>query len=118
MGRGAVSGVAAHHAQHLWRERRHSAGSDRARHCRHHHLKRSTHQILIRGTRGRPAALISIRHRLALTAELVAEVYRLEADPGPEQGSIELSIDDYHRAAQSIAQQNADHPLWLFAYGS
>jgi glutathione-specific gamma-glutamylcyclotransferase len=59
-----------------------------------------------------------MRHRLDLTAELVAEVYRLEADPGPEQGFIELSIDDYHRAAQSIAQENADRPLWLFAYGS
>jgi cation transport protein ChaC len=62
--------------------------------------------------------LISTQHRLALTAELVAEVHRLEADPGPEQGFIELSIHDYHRAAQSIAQENANRPLWLFAYGS
>ncbi len=53
---------------------------------------------------------------MTLTAELVAEVHRLEADPGPEY--VELSPDDYRNVAQSIADENAGRPLWLFAYGS
>jgi glutathione-specific gamma-glutamylcyclotransferase len=58
----------------------------------------------------------TVRHSLTLTAEMVAEIHRLEADPGPDH--IELSSDDYRDAAQLIADQNAGRPLWLFAYGS
>ena len=57
-----------------------------------------------------------MQHSLTLTAELVAEIHRLEADPGPDY--MELSSDDYRHAAQMIADENAGRPLWLFAYGS
>lgn len=60
----------------------------------------------------------STRH-MALTSELVARVHRPLEDPGPMQGLVYHSEEDYDDAVRDML---ASHPrgedLWLFAYGS
>lgn len=58
--------------------------------------------------------------RMALTAELVALVERLEPDPGPPPGEREHTPAEFAAMADAILAGKADRgePLWLFAYGS
>jgi len=55
---------------------------------------------------------------MALTAELVARVERMERDPGPEPGSTRITEADYDGVVEHLLQQHSPNPLWLFAYGS
>jgi len=53
-----------------------------------------------------------------LTAELVARVERLEADPGPEPGTSEHSDAEFEALVDDLLAQHRPADLWIFAYGS
>jgi cation transport protein ChaC len=55
---------------------------------------------------------------LALTADLVARVARMEPDPGPQPGSVPLADEDYENIVDELLAERPPGPLWLFAYGS
>jgi glutathione-specific gamma-glutamylcyclotransferase len=55
---------------------------------------------------------------MALTAELVARVERVEPDPGPTPGQVYLTDPEFDALAQELVQANGDGPFWIFAYGS
>jgi cation transport protein ChaC len=56
---------------------------------------------------------------MALTADLVARVERLEPDPGNIFGSADLSEASCRDWCQRLlAERPADRALWIFAYGS
>ena len=55
---------------------------------------------------------------MALTPELVALCERQVDDPGPEHGSVEMSVAQMRDAAARLDRECSDRPLWLFAYGS
>jgi glutathione-specific gamma-glutamylcyclotransferase len=59
-----------------------------------------------------------VADRLALTAELVARVARIEPDPGPHPGSILLTDDDYAEITEEVLAGRPPGPFQLFAYGS
>jgi cation transport protein ChaC len=59
-----------------------------------------------------------MKFSMALPAELVARCQRAEPDPGPEQGYVYFTDEDYDAAAAALLQQRAPGPLWIFAYGS
>ena len=53
-----------------------------------------------------------------LTEELVRLVERTEPDPGPEEGTIEHSSDDFESLAEALLSEYSPDKLWIFAYGS
>ncbi|MFZ6050057.1 gamma-glutamylcyclotransferase [Pseudomonas sp. CR3202] len=53
-----------------------------------------------------------------LTAELVARVERMEADPGPEPGTREHTEDEFAAMADALLGDYRPDELWVFAYGS
>ncbi len=55
---------------------------------------------------------------MALTAELVARVERMERDTSPEPGRTPLVEADYDGIVEGLLTQHSPDPLWLFAYGS
>ncbi|MGH6894665.1 MAG: gamma-glutamylcyclotransferase [Dongiaceae bacterium] len=55
---------------------------------------------------------------MALTAELVARVERIERDPGPDPGFTRITEADYDGVVEGLLKQHNPNPLWLFAYGS
>ncbi|HVY98314.1 MAG TPA: gamma-glutamylcyclotransferase [Dongiaceae bacterium] len=55
---------------------------------------------------------------MALTADLVARVERIEPDPGPMPGQACLTDPEYDALAHELVQENGDQPFWIFAYGS
>lgn len=55
---------------------------------------------------------------MALTAELVARVERMERDPGPSADFTSVTEDDYDAIVAGLLRQHTPNPLWLFAYGS
>ena len=55
---------------------------------------------------------------MALTAELVARVERMERDTSPEPGLTPLAGGDYDGIVEELLKQHSPDPLWLFAYGS
>jgi cation transport protein ChaC len=55
---------------------------------------------------------------MALTAELVARVERIERDTGPESGLMRLVEEDYDGIVEQLLKRHSPDPLWLFAYGS
>ena len=55
---------------------------------------------------------------MALTAELVARVERMERDTSPEPGLTPLAGGDYDGIVEGLLKQHSPDPLWLFAYGS
>ena len=55
---------------------------------------------------------------MALTAELVALVDRLEPDPGPEPGTIEHTEAEYDAIVDVLLSDYNPDALWVFAYGS
>lgn len=60
----------------------------------------------------------SVKSPMALTAELVARVDRIEPDPGPRPGAVHLTDADYDAVVEGLLQQHAPSLLWVFAYGS
>jgi cation transport protein ChaC len=56
--------------------------------------------------------------QMALTAEMVARCEREVPDPGPRQGFIYFTEDDFLAEARRFVGQNGPGPLWIFAYGS
>lgn len=55
---------------------------------------------------------------MALTAELVARVERIEPDPGPRPGVVFHTEEDYDAVVAALLAQHRPDPLWVFAYGS
>jgi cation transport protein ChaC len=55
---------------------------------------------------------------MALTAELVARVERLEPDPGPEPGMGDVTPAQCRALAEKVLATAPPGPFWLFAYGS
>ena len=55
---------------------------------------------------------------MALTAELVARIERLEPDPGPRPGAIHLTEADYEAVVAELLAKHTPDVLWVFAYGS
>ncbi len=53
-----------------------------------------------------------------LTAELVAQVERLEPDPGPEPGTREHTEAEFAAMADALLDDYRPDELWVFAYGS
>jgi cation transport protein ChaC len=53
-----------------------------------------------------------------LTEELVRLVERTEPDPGPEEGTIEHSFEDFENLAEELLSDYSPDTLWVFAYGS
>jgi glutathione-specific gamma-glutamylcyclotransferase len=59
-----------------------------------------------------------LKRTMALTAELVARVERMERNPGPEPGCTPLQDDEYDGIVEGLLRQYTPDTLWLFAYGS
>jgi cation transport protein ChaC len=55
---------------------------------------------------------------IALTAELVALVDRIEPDPGPEPGRHDPTDAEFAAMADTVLAGAPEGDLWLFAYGS
>jgi cation transport protein ChaC len=55
---------------------------------------------------------------MALTADLVALVERIEPDPGPLPGIADPTEDELRALATELLRSHRPDPLWLFAYGS
>jgi cation transport protein ChaC len=55
---------------------------------------------------------------MALTADLVARVERIEPDPGPTPGQEYLTEPEYDALAHELIAESGDRPFWVFAYGS
>lgn len=53
-----------------------------------------------------------------LTEELVKLVERKEPDPGPEEGTIEHSSEDFESIADELLSEYSPDTLQIFAYGS
>src|SRR6185369_3971307 len=60
----------------------------------------------------------SRKSAMALTADLVARVERVEPDPGPTPGQEYLTEADYDALSHELIQENHGGPFWVFAYGS
>jgi cation transport protein ChaC len=55
---------------------------------------------------------------MALTADLVARVERVEPDPGPLPGQDYLDDAAFDALTHELIAENGDGPFWIFAYGS
>ncbi len=60
----------------------------------------------------------TVKSPMALTADVVARVERLEPDPGPRPGHVHLTDADYDAVVEELLEQHAPSLLWVFAYGS
>src|SRR5262249_49176121 len=65
----------------------------------------------------------SMEHRsrksaMALTADLVARVERMEPDPGPTPGQEYLTEAEYDALTHELIHENDGNAFWIFAYGS
>jgi glutathione-specific gamma-glutamylcyclotransferase len=60
----------------------------------------------------------SKKSAMALTADLVARVDRVEPDPGPNPGQDYLTEAEFDALAHELIAQSGDRPFWVFAYGS
>ncbi|MET3577012.1 cation transport protein ChaC [Mesorhizobium robiniae] len=58
------------------------------------------------------------RKSMALTAELVARVERIEPDPGPEPGTSEHTDAEFDDLVERLLSEYRPETLWVFAYGS
>jgi cation transport protein ChaC len=57
--------------------------------------------------------------QMALTPDLLAQVHRVLADPGPDSNVVSHSEEDYNAIVkQHLVTQIRGQDLWLFAYGS
>ena len=64
--------------------------------------------------KGKPTS----RGPMALTADLVARVERIEPDPGPEPGTAEHTDAEFDGLVEQLLSQYRPEALWVFAYGS
>ncbi|AGB44700.1 gamma-glutamylcyclotransferase [Mesorhizobium sp. CO1-1-7] len=55
---------------------------------------------------------------MALTADLVARVERVELDPGPEPGTAEHTNAEFDELVARLLAEYRPEMLWVFAYGS
>ncbi len=55
---------------------------------------------------------------MALTAELVAKVQRIEPDDGPHPELQEMDDADFHQYTERLLEELGNFPLRVFAYGS
>ncbi len=55
---------------------------------------------------------------MALTAELVAKVHRIEADEGPRPERAQMNDADYRQHTEQLLSELGEAPLRVFAYGS
>ncbi|PZV39186.1 gamma-glutamylcyclotransferase [Mesorhizobium kowhaii] len=55
---------------------------------------------------------------MALTADLVAKVDRIEPDPGPEPGTSEHTDAEFDDLVEQLLVEYQPETLWVFAYGS
>ena len=55
---------------------------------------------------------------MALTADLVAKVDRIEPDPGPEPGTSEHTDAEFDDLVEHLLAEYRPETLWVFAYGS
>ncbi len=55
---------------------------------------------------------------LVLTEDLVGLVERTEPDPGPEEGTVEHTSEDFEKLADALLSEYSPDTLWVFAYGS
>lgn len=55
---------------------------------------------------------------MALTADLVARVERVEPDPGPEPGTSEHTDAEFDGLVEQLLSEYRPEALWVFAYGS
>jgi len=60
----------------------------------------------------------TLKAPMALTAELVARVERLEPDPGLGPGIVHLTEADYDGLVRGLLELYTPHELWVFGYGS
>jgi glutathione-specific gamma-glutamylcyclotransferase len=59
------------------------------------------------------------KHRMTLTAELVARVHRSIPDTGPTSGFVQMGEEDYERLTDEMLKDHPPHEdVWIFAYGS
>ncbi|ESX13024.1 cation transporter [Mesorhizobium sp. LSJC265A00] len=58
------------------------------------------------------------RSSMALTADLVARVERVEPDPGPEPGTTEHTDAEFDSLVEQLLSEHRPEALWVFAYGS
>lgn len=63
---------------------------------------------------GKPAR----RTAMALTADLIALVERVEPDPGPEPGTTEHTDAEFDDPVEQLLLEYRPEALWVFAYGS
>jgi cation transport protein ChaC len=59
-----------------------------------------------------------VKAPMALTAELVARVERIEPDPGLRPGMVHLSDADYDALVKGLFERHRPSELWVFGYGS
>ncbi len=60
----------------------------------------------------------TLKAPMALTAELVARVERLEPDPGLGPGIVHLTEADYDGLVRGLLELYTPRELWVFGYGS
>jgi len=60
----------------------------------------------------------AIKTPMALTAELVARVERIEPDPGMRPGMVPLTDADYDALVAGLLKRHTPRELWVFGYGS
>ncbi|TJV43469.1 MAG: gamma-glutamylcyclotransferase [Mesorhizobium sp.] len=58
------------------------------------------------------------RRSMALTADLVVRVERIEPDPGPEPGTTEHTDAEFDELVERLLAEHRPETLWVFAYGS
>src|SRR3954468_19549479 len=58
------------------------------------------------------------RSSMALTADLVVRVERIEPDPGPEPGTTEHTDAEFDELVARLLAEYRPEMLWVFAYGS
>lgn len=74
----------------------------------------SHHFFVGRGMKRKPTG----RRAMALTADLVARIERVEPDPGPEPGTAEHTEAEFDELVARLLAQYRPETLWVFAYGS
>ncbi|WP_352933673.1 gamma-glutamylcyclotransferase [Mesorhizobium sp. M0938] len=70
------------------------------------------------GTLGKMSRKPITRKSMALTAELIARVERIEPDPGPEPGTSEHTDAEFDDLVERLLSEYRPETLWVFAYGS
>ena len=62
--------------------------------------------------------MTAARRPITLTAELVAQVERIEADQGPTDEMAVITDEDFDALTEQLLAQHWPRQFWVFAYGS